>query len=473
MADVFLLNRKSFGAAISLPLGVFFMIFMAQFNLVRGWVFATMHDDSLLINLGGQDPDWLVTRALCWTALFIMSFGAAYRYARIPHGLMRWGDAMVIFQATDPDTITRNRSAVLLLSFLVTIGCACFIVAFSLIAGGSDLSSRVSSAYVYMLPLVIYSICLSLYGAVLNTSRDGKFMWIVALLCLFAVISYFGRTVSTFRIYSITLPALIVGYHLARKKRLLLCAVGMALVFPLITHMGKNRTADNRDLAASLATSLSAEASGGIDDFLLGPYKAAGGDFTTVDIFASVLKQEPGFYPYGLSWAYALVHFIPRQLWEGKPENGILYDTSYSMVNRGGQEVSIPYTPGVVGDAYLEGGGAFIFLIGAMFGCAFKGLDLILGRRKMLFGPTIDYCAIYSAFLFVAFFANRSLPYFIVLYTIINVAGVYLGRLVIRIAVGFSSGGANPQRRNLANLRQIRPIIQAKPRPAAGQLPEV
>lgn len=455
--DICEANRRWFGLSISTPLGAFFIVFLMQFNIVRGWIYSLLHDDYLLLRLGGSDPDGLMTRAMCFIALFVSCFGLAYRYAPLPNWLLRTADAAIIFKATDPDTIAKNRSSVLLFSFVATLVCLCFMIAFSALAGGTDLATRISTAYVYMLPLISYSVCLALYGGVLATARDGKLMWVVVLLAMFLVISYFGRTISTFRIYGITLPVLIVGYHLAQRSRLLFCVIGMLMVFPLITHLGRNRTVANEELASAITSTLSSETEGGLVNFLMAPYLATGGDFTTVDIFASALKEKPQFHPWGLSWIYALVHFIPRQIWPSKPEGGILYDTSFSQVNQGGNVVSVPYTPGVVGDAYLEGDWPFVLLIGLMFGSAFRALDLLLGRRKMLFGPTIDYRTMYAAFLFVAFFANRSLPYFIVLFCAINVVGIIMGRYIIRMAIGLG-GGSIRQRKAQRELKTIFPL---------------
>ncbi len=474
MLDLFWYNVSKFGKQVALPLGVFFLIFLAQFNVVRGWAYAIQRDDYLIVRVGGLDPMDLMTKALAWIALFILSFTLCYKYVKIPQRLLYWGDRAIIFKAVDPATILRNKTQVLVASIGVTILCALFIIGLSVIAGGADLSSVIGSAYVYMIPMSIYAMCLAFYGAILATARDGKFFWVLLLLMLYAVIAYFGRTLSQFRIYAITLPALIAGYHIAQKRRFVLTIVGIALAFPVVNYLGRNRMVSNKDLQANVAESLNADLERGISGFFLAPYSAAGGDFTTVDMFASALKEEPSHHPYGLSWLYIIVHVIPRQLWEGKPEGGILVDTSFSNVLEGGRVISLPYTPGVVGDAYLEGGWPFIFVIGAMFGFGYKWLDTLLMRRLAMFGPTMDYCVTYAAFLFVAFFANRSLPYFIALYCALNIVGVFAGRYVIQWAIKMigqqSASGPIQRTRPTGQLKsQARPLFPTGGKSSSGQ----
>ena len=99
---------------------------------------------------------------------------------------------------------------------------------------------------------------------------------------------------------------------------------------------------------------------------------------------------------------------------------------SFLTAREFGQEArGIPFTPGIVGDLYLEGGFTFIVLGAFVIGWFFSKLDRMIGLGRAL-AMDARLAATSAIFIFLAFFAVRSTPYQLAYYAIFISIGHYL-----------------------------------------------
>ena len=125
--------------------------------------------------------------------------------------------------------------------------------------------------------------------------------------------------------------------------------------------------------------------------------------FDTVTLFDYVLSVYPDRYPYlngGSLWG-ALVNPIPRSLWADKPiAFGITLASEYFLVPP--SDVPTNFGPGVVAEAYANGGYLAVLVAGAALGYLLARLDrLIVQKKHDVLGQTLIVIALPCIFFLV------------------------------------------------------------------------
>lgn len=123
----------------------------------------------------------------------------------------------------------------------------------------------------------------------------------------------------------------------------------------------------------------------------------AKGDMNIFDSYVAALESTPEHRPYLLSWLYVGIHFVPRRFWPDKPEAGILVDDSFDN--------GAPYSPGIVGYFWLDGGTLWMFLSMFSLGMLMTWMDgKVLSLRESYF----KYC-LYGIVVINAMYLTRFL----------------------------------------------------------------
>jgi hypothetical protein len=238
-------------------------------------------------------------------------------------------------------------------------------------AGKNMLTSTYSSAYVYFLPSMVQPIHLISVIAILDRQRRRSFTGqftpaLIISILLLLLYTYYLRNVSFFRGYYLTgLMAMFYGAFMCLRGRVgYFWVVAPMLIFmPLVTELGSLRTLDNMEIH----TYLSEHGSSMFGISPLWTTFSSGGDMNIFDTFIAAYLYVPRTSPYILQWLYILVHWIPRAFWAGKPEGGMLVDVSFTY--------GAPFSPGLLGFYYLEGGLWWMLLCMVVTGAIMAKLD--------------------------------------------------------------------------------------------------
>jgi hypothetical protein len=226
---------------------------------------------------------------------------------------------------------------------------------------GRSLYGSAFGAYAYDLPVPLQSVhiltIVVLLERYLRTKAPTAFMMLAISGSLFLTFTWLMRDVTFFRGFYIA-GVMIVG--IAALQRLkghvgyAWLIVPIVLLQPFFQYLGQTRTMQSEELAEQGMVSVVFE------DQTLGEaywnFFNSSGDMNIFDTFVAAKKAEPAYYPYVWSWAYVPLHFIPRKLWEGKPERGVTQDVSYAR--------GAPYSPGIAGFFLLDGG--LLWMLGSM-----------------------------------------------------------------------------------------------------------
>ena len=137
----------------------------------------------------------------------------------------------------------------------------------------------------------------------------------------------------------------------------------MLILMPLVTELGGLRTLDNVEIHTYLSEHI-------VSMFGLSRFWttfSSSGDMNIFDTFVAAYLYVPKTSPYILQWLYMLVHWVPRAIWHSKPEFGMLIDMSFTH--------NAPYSPGLLGLFYLEGGLWWMLLCMVAMGAILAKLD--------------------------------------------------------------------------------------------------
>ncbi len=239
------------------------------------------------------------------------------------------------------------------------------------IAGaGRSLYNSPFGAYAYDLPVPLQSVHLITLLAILARYLDGRRLGDLATIgfsaALFLYFTWLMREVTLFRGFY------VAGVMVAGLASIMLIKgwVGYAwlilpvvLLQPLFQTLGGTRQLGNEQLA-ELGIVERTFGNTSVADTYWEFYNSRG-DMNILDTFVAARNSDPRKTPYLLSWLYAPVHIVPRALWPGKPERGVLQDVSFTH--------GAPYAPGIAGFFWLDGGNDYwmilcMFLLGGIVG---------------------------------------------------------------------------------------------------------
>ena len=249
----------------------------------------------------------------------------------------------------------------------------------------------------YDLPAVMHggqiACMMILLERVLQRRPNAKVYLGISVLLFFAF-TLLMRDVSVFRGFYLT-GFMIGGIGmLARYKRRVGYAwliIPILVLLPLFRTLGEMRY-EQRGALAENVTQRSPEI------FHVSSYWRffdSKGDMNIFDTFVAASEAKPTKKPYLLTWLYVPFHLVPRKIWPGKPERGILQDHSFSN--------EAPYSPGIAGYFVLDGGRVWMLGCMALLGFIVAWLDLIAMRIRL---DWLRY-AVYGVFAINAMFLTR------------------------------------------------------------------
>jgi hypothetical protein len=422
-------RRKTFSCT------AIFLFSLIIFYVLRAWIIYLRDDYTLIIALQVTNGVHAVRLGLLSVDIFLltMALGVELANARMrPMFISRTLVDLVALPASEV-LLQRRASTFRVLCFLLLALLGLSVVALLFKAGA--VSGKWYELYLLNASYIAIGI---LYGGIcylwlMGRAKNG----VIAILCcaIIGVAIYDCRAISYFRIFYLALPMMLVFGLGARMLSWTKLWVAFLLSVPLFGVLGGLRYLQNDEFVGELGRNahdlITTQGTGMVLRSLGGD-----GDFTCIDLTASAIDHEQLFRPMGLSYLYPLVHFVPRQLWHSKPSGGILTDeASYLMVSIGsgpGSDLAqIPYTAGIVGDTYLEGGWPFLLFIPVFFGIFIWDLD----RAIWLAGSTANGLGVpilAGNFLFITAFAVRAKPYQVVVLTIFLFIGLLIFAAVLK-----------------------------------------
>lgn len=314
--------------------------------------------------------------------------------------------------------------------------------------GRSTLTEQYTSAYIYFLPSVVQSIHIIAVMVILDRQRQQglgqQFTFpFLASAALLLVYTYYMRNVSAFRGYYMTgLIAAFLSSLMCLRGRAgyLWIVIPMLFLLPIVSQLGAMRTLSNQQIRTYIDQNEVA---------LFGLSKvwttfSSSGDFNIFDTFIAANHSDPKSHPYILQWLYTLVHWVPRAFWESKPKGGLMIDTDF--LNKA------PFTPGVSGLFYLEGGYVWMLVCMIVLGIILARMDSYQFQMKDSF---YKFC-FYGIMVTNSIFAPRVVLYQSVYQTLYMLAPCWiLTRWISR-----SQRGTGQQIPAVENL----PVLLAPPR---------
>lgn len=438
IVGVFLLQRFSGYRARIIPVSCHFFLFLNLFYTIRGWVNYIYDDNELQLSLGVLDPHLYVTRALSLVLIFSSIYLASYSVGssvRFGSEFPHWTFKKIIFREFLVWGQGLGGVVAAVLFGLISVGVS--IVVSGIFKSGGDAGAF--SGYITALLFVCYGMVVGGWSYVTRAqdlALPSKVIGAFVIITCMCITAYYAREISSFRIYYLGGLILLFLSGFPKIFNVKLFLIFLIVALPLMTILGQTRGALRGYVINDVAMAARVLREDGFGKVLATPFMAEGGDFTCLDIFASALSNNQRFRPWGLSYVYPLAHVIPRSIWEGKPEDGMLDDRqSYlTLTAFNDRERMIPYTAGVVGDLYLEGYYYFIIIGAIVLGALFVWVDnqLIVASRNRV---TARFVSVYSIFSLVALFSIRSVPYQVVYYFAFLFAGLLVSSLFIRSSV--------------------------------------
>lgn len=402
----------------------FFLFFVLLFYGFRGMTFMMAGDSELMTQIGVSHPDIWLSKALWMVTVFVSAGSLVYGLA------LGWSEEIVPVWITRfiakyrPLSLLRDdaRTSPGLLIGLALAWSAAAVVTVLVVRKGS-----VEGLFNIILPTV-FGLVMFAY-IMIAYRRDGSVDWRMLLGCAAAAIgiSMFARDAFSTRMWAFGILALLLISVLHYFRVYLVGMMAVVLALPVIQLFGENRYVKSDDFFENLSTQIAEKRERGMADFVLGPYAIESGDFTALDLFSAVLHNGQEFRPWGLSFLYPFVHWVPRQMWESKPEEGILTDEeSFRLANTPYGLRMIPYDPGIVGTLYLEGGKAFVVLLGAVAGLLAVFFDTLLARLASEPSFARFGRLLFTIGFFCCFYAARARPYQVMYLAGFMIVGILL-----------------------------------------------
>jgi hypothetical protein len=374
-----------------------FVFMSVMFFALRPIYILLHHDYGLLQHLFRVAPDIaMVHRNSFWSALGLSAFvlgGLVLRGVltrNLAAGFLAERAAGIVRVPAFSD----NLANVLLTSQVVS-----WILMKGIAAAGTGLYGSALGAYMYDLPAVIHGgqiACLMIFLERLIQRRTNAGMYFAASALLFITFTFLMRDVSVFRgfyLAGLMIGGIAVAARVRRRVGYAWLIVPIIIALPLFRALGEMRYEERETIGQTVA-SRSAE--------IFRPesywrFFDSRGDMNIFDSFIAASEANPNRRPYVLSWLYVPVHLVPRKLWPGKPERGVLQDHSFSH--------GAPYSPGIAGYFVLDGGRVWMVACMALLGSVVALLDLLAMRTR------IDWLrsTIYAVFVINAMFLTRFL----------------------------------------------------------------
>lgn len=330
-----------------------------------------------------SDFNSLIGPASWWSAAGILAFkiGSRIRFEKI---------IIVIRNTLNKYIALDNVPSTSAKYTLLGIGASTYPVINALASTGRALYGNYAGAYMYDLPILIQSvliyITLLFFKEFLNNKSLNNLIFALISIIYFLYFTIQMRNISIFRGFYLTggmILAISLVHLIYREK------VGFSwIVFPLVLlqpffrELGMQRRLLNNEVIGSVLGDVQSKS------FLRNYWEFydSSGDINIFDTFVAAFNASPEWYPRILSWLYVPFHFIPRNIWPGKPIAGILQDVSFAN--------NIPYSPGLIGYFLLDGGKIWMILSMITLGIIIGNCDLLISKLKRGIFKSFLYAAI-------------------------------------------------------------------------------
>lgn len=359
-SQLLLLVREIIKGQISGTGGFMFMSF--TFFAVRPIYIATENDYFLFTNLFGLQVGLdQLTVSMWWATLASLSFAfgclaapIVYKYFGINRRLPKY-----IFSG---QSLSPRKVNILLTLQVLSL----FVMAY-LASSGRSLYGSAMGAYVYDLPVPLQAIhivsLVSLFDRYRFRRSLANLIKLFLSVILFLYFTWLMREVTIFRgfyVFGVMIGFLAIMLRIKLKVSLLWIILPILLLQPFFQTLGQTRFLDN-----STFTEEKPFESVSIRTYW--DFYDSRGDINIFDTFVAAQLSKPEYLPYAMSWIYPPFHIIPRALWRGKPEKGILQDISFTN--------GAPYSPGIVGFFLLDGGAIWMLFSMFILGIVLAALD--------------------------------------------------------------------------------------------------
>ncbi len=273
---------------------------------------------------------------------------------------------------------------------LLGIGASTYPVINSLANAGRTLYGNYAGAYMYDLPILIQSvvvyITLLFFKEFLSNKSLNNLVFAIISIIYFLYFTLQMRNISIFRGFYLTggmiLAISLVHLIYREKVGFSWIIVPFVVLQPIFKELGKVRSLLNDEVMGSLMGDV--QSKGFLNNYW--QFYSSSGDMNIFDTFVAAFNARPEWYPRILSWLYVPVHFIPRNIWPGKPLSGILQDVSFAN--------NIPYSPGLIGYFLLDGGKVWMILSMITLGIIIGNADLLISKLKRGIFKSFLYAAI-------------------------------------------------------------------------------
>lgn len=238
-----------------------------------------------------------------------------------------------------------------------------------------------NSAYVYMLPVVgsgLSAFITVLVSCAKNTSMSVKFLFFAFHILYQLVI----QDLSQFRINymsGVIIAGLSVFYAFKRRQVSGVLFFGtLILLLPIVRFIG-SAAIDSLSFLSSEFLSVAFELLSTVSLEHYWKFFNIRGDLNIFDVFVSGVQSVEVFHPdksYAMPWLYVLVHWVPRQIWPEKPPEGFFFNRDFMN--------GLPFSPGIVGAFFLEGGFLWMLLCMFLLGLIISHIDSYILKIRVL-----------------------------------------------------------------------------------------
>jgi hypothetical protein len=388
----------------------------------------------------------VLNSAQWWGTLALLCFCLGARLPRKLH-LERWRRMRKIAKAPQNRVVVNDFVALGALAYQVGSLGIMFIIG----GMGRSLYESEGGAWVYEFPAVlqggqIFALAV-LFERYWKMRAGSTLVAFMVSAFLFLAFTYEMRNVSIFRGFYLTgfaAGALAVFSRIRQSVNALWLIIPILLALPIFRMLGELRSAENEQLVNAIQETLQVEETPFIQRYW--EFYNSRGDINIFDTFVAAKESTPSVRPYVLSWLYVPVHWIPRAIWESKPERGILVDVSFTN--------GAPYSPGISGFFMLDGG--LFWMLGCM---ALLGYIIAYVDTYLLCLPAgyLRSC-LYGIFVVTAMGGSRYFLYqyfYQLLYAALPV--IFLSWLVVKLQ------GKSPAKRR---------VPKKRPKPASAPSPQ-
>jgi hypothetical protein len=246
-------------------------------------------------------------------------------------------------------------------------------IIFSLGQSGRGLYGSDFGAYAYLLPAPLQAVhILAVVALVLRVVRSkaaADVILLTAATALFLLFTWLMRDVSAFRgfyLSGLMIAGLASLMLFRRRVGYLWLIIPIVGLMPVFEYLGEQRHLDSEELVEEGVVE-GAFRGKTLPEAYWFAYSSRS-DMNIFDTFVGALHFTPKNHAYVLSWLYVPFHFVPRFLWSGKPERGVMQDMSFTRGR--------PFNPGVAGLFFLDGGLLWMLVCMIVLGFLVAAADL-------------------------------------------------------------------------------------------------